>query len=85
MQAVSRPPNRLLQTLPAAEFQSLYPHLETVELAKGTILTEAGAPTPQVYLPHSGVVSIGQPFRRADGGGRHDRARQPHRRLRSPR
>jgi hypothetical protein len=34
MQAVSRPPNRLLQTLPAAEFQSLYPHLETVELAR---------------------------------------------------
>ena len=58
MQAVSRPPNRLLQTLPAAEFQSLYPHLETVELAKGTIMTEAGAPTPQVYLPHSGVVSM---------------------------
>ena len=58
MQAVSRPPNRLLQTLPAAEFQSLYPHLETVELAKGTVLTEAGAPTPQVYLPHSNIVSM---------------------------
>jgi hypothetical protein len=44
MQAVSRPPNRLLQVLPAAEFQSLSPHLETVELAKGSVLTEAGAP-----------------------------------------
>ena len=46
MQAVLRPPNRLLRILPAAEFQLLRPHLETVELAKGTVLTEAGAPVP---------------------------------------
>ena len=58
MQAVLRPPNRLLQLLPAAEFQSLQPHLETVELAKGAVLTEAGTPVPYVYLPHSGVVSV---------------------------
>jgi CRP-like cAMP-binding protein len=58
MQAVSRPPNRLLQVLPAAEFQSLCPHLEIVELAKGAVLTEAGAPLQYVYLPHSGVVSM---------------------------
>lgn len=58
MQAVSRPPNRLLQLLPAAEFQSLHPHLETVELAKGAVLTEAGTPVQHIYLPHSGVVSV---------------------------
>ena len=58
MQAVSRPPNRLLQALPAAEFQFLSPHLETVELTKGAALTEAGAPLQYVYLPHSGVVSM---------------------------
>ena len=58
MQAVLRPANRLLQVLPAAEFQSLRPHLETVELAKGTVLTEAGAPIQYVYLPHGGVVSM---------------------------
>jgi CRP-like cAMP-binding protein len=58
MQAVSRPPNRLLQLLPAAEFQSLHPRLETVELAKGAVLTEAGAPIADVYLPHSGIVSV---------------------------
>jgi CRP-like cAMP-binding protein len=58
MQAVLRPPNRLLQILPAAEFQSLSPHLETVELTKGSVLTEAGAALPYVYLPHSGVVSM---------------------------
>ena len=50
MQAVPRPPNRLLQVLPAAEFQSLAAHLETAELAKGAVLTEAGAP-PAACLP----------------------------------
>ena len=58
MQAVPRPPNRLLQALSAAEFQSLSPHLETVELTKGAALSEAGAPPQYVYLPHSGVVSM---------------------------
>jgi CRP-like cAMP-binding protein len=58
MPAVSRPPNRLLQVLPAPEFLSLYPHLESVELVKETVLIEAGAPIQQVYLPHSGVVSM---------------------------
>jgi CRP-like cAMP-binding protein len=58
MQAVSPPPNRLLQALPAAEFQWLSAHLETVELTKGAALTEAGAPLQYVYLPHSGVVSM---------------------------
>jgi len=58
MQAAPRPPNGLLQALPAAEFQSLCPHLETVALAKGSVLTEAGAPLQYVYLPHSGIVSM---------------------------
>src|ERR1700736_6013479 len=58
MPPVSRPPNRLLQVLPAPEFLSLYLHLESVELVKETVLIEAGAPIQQVYLPHSGVVSM---------------------------
>ena len=58
MQAVSRPPNRLLQLLPAAEFESLHPHLETVELPRGAVLTEAGAPIQYVFLPHSGAASV---------------------------
>ena len=58
MQAVSRPPNQLLQILPAAEFQLLYPHLETVELAKGSTLIETGASPEYIYLPHSGAVSM---------------------------
>ncbi|MBR0796465.1 Crp/Fnr family transcriptional regulator [Bradyrhizobium jicamae] len=58
MSAVSRPPNRLLQALPAAEYEQLHPRLETVELAKDAVLAHAGAPLSRVYLPHSGVVSM---------------------------
>lgn len=58
MPAVPPPLNRLLQTLPATERASLSPHPETVELVKGSVLTEAGAPVQLVYLPHSGAVSM---------------------------
>ncbi|KJC58787.1 Crp/Fnr family transcriptional regulator [Bradyrhizobium sp. LTSPM299] len=58
MSAVSRPPNRLLQALPVAEYEQLHPLLETVELTKDTVLADAGAPVQRVYLPHSGVVSM---------------------------
>jgi CRP-like cAMP-binding protein len=58
MAAIPRPPNRLLQDLPTAEFLSLHPHLETVELANEAVLAEAGAPVQQVYLPHSGAVAM---------------------------
>ena len=58
MQAVPSPPNRLLQILPAADFQSLCPHLEPVELAKRSVLIETGVPPQHIYLPHSGIVSM---------------------------
>ncbi|TAI65780.1 Crp/Fnr family transcriptional regulator [Bradyrhizobium sp. Leo170] len=58
MSGSSRPSNHLLQTLPAAEFELLRPHLAIVELTKDTVLFEAGAPIGDVYLPHSGVVSL---------------------------
>lgn len=51
-------PNRLLQALPAAEFDALRPHLERIELVKEAVLVEAGAPLKHVYLPHSGVISM---------------------------
>ena len=44
MQTVTHTSNRLLQDLPPAEFLSLRPHLESVEMAKGAVLTRAGAP-----------------------------------------
>ena len=58
MPARSRLPNRLLQALPATQFEALRPHLEPVELAKQAVLIEAGSPIRQVYLPHSGIVSM---------------------------
>lgn len=58
MSAVPRLPNRLLQALPAPEYAQLHPLLETVQLIKETVLADAGAPVQQVYLPHSGVVSM---------------------------
>ncbi|KIU51400.1 Crp/Fnr family transcriptional regulator [Bradyrhizobium sp. UASWS1016] len=58
MSAVSRPPNRLLQALPPADYVQLHPLLETVDLTKEAVLADAGSPVQRVYLPHSGVVSM---------------------------
>jgi len=58
MRPDQRPPNRLLQTLPAADFEAARPHLEVVELKRETVLVEAGRKLNQVWLPHSGVVSL---------------------------
>lgn len=52
-----RPPNRLLQTLSAADFAIARPHLEVVELLRESLLVEAGEALSHVYLPHSGIVS----------------------------
>jgi len=34
------------------------PHLESVDLVRGTVLIEPGAPLSHLYLPHSGVISL---------------------------
>ena len=34
------------------------PHLKTIALEQGTVLFEAGDAVHQVYLPHSGIVSL---------------------------
>ncbi len=47
-----------MQTLPAADFEAARPHLEVVELKRETVLVEAGRKLNQVWLPHSGVVSL---------------------------
>jgi CRP-like cAMP-binding protein len=53
-----RPPNRLLQLLPAADYEALRPHLQIVELNKETVLVEAGGALTHVFLPHFGIVSM---------------------------
>src|SRR5216684_1436808 len=50
--------NHLLQSLPAAEFEALRPHLELVELDRETVLVEAGARLTHVYLPQSAIISM---------------------------
>jgi len=49
--------NSLLKALPPEERRALAPHLETVHLARGTVLAEAGAALGHVHFPHDGVVS----------------------------
>jgi len=58
MPADQRPPNRLLQSLPAADFEALQPHLQVVEMDRESLLVEAGAALTHVFLPHSGIVSL---------------------------
>jgi CRP-like cAMP-binding protein len=50
--------NRLLQSVPAVEFEALRPHLEFVDLVREAVLIEAGAPLTHVYLPWSGAISM---------------------------
>jgi CRP-like cAMP-binding protein len=58
MPADQRPPNRLLQSLSAADFEVMQPHLQDVELNRESLLVEAGAALTHVFLPHSGIVSL---------------------------
>jgi CRP-like cAMP-binding protein len=58
MPADQRPPNRLLQMLPAADFDLARPHLQVVQIHRNHLLVEAGEPLAQIYLPHSGIVSM---------------------------
>ena len=58
MSLTQRPTNYLLQALPAAELDALRPHLKTVELVRETVLVKAGSAPAQIYLPHSGAISM---------------------------
>lgn len=50
--------NQLLLSMPATELEALRPHLGFTDLVKEAVLIGAGAPQSQVYLPHSGVISM---------------------------
>jgi CRP-like cAMP-binding protein len=58
MDVVPRSPNHLLATLPAADFELLRPHLETIGLVQETLLVGAGDRLTKVYFPHHGVISL---------------------------
>jgi CRP-like cAMP-binding protein len=50
--------NRLLAALKPKDFAALEPHLETVKLAKGTVVYETGDWMPSIYFPQEAVVSL---------------------------
>ena len=50
--------NKLLSALPRDHFDRLQPHLVTVSLLQGTVLTEAGDEVDQIYFPHYGMLSL---------------------------
>ena len=59
MDTLQRPDqNRLLSSLPAAEFEHLAPHLELVAMPLGEILYESGDQLKYVYFPTTAIVSL---------------------------
>jgi CRP-like cAMP-binding protein len=51
-------PNKLLARLPAADYQRLLPHLETIPLPFKHVLHRGGDEVRRVYFPGGGVCSI---------------------------
>ncbi|MBD3812035.1 MAG: Crp/Fnr family transcriptional regulator [Betaproteobacteria bacterium] len=50
--------NHLLAALPAAEFERLSPHLESIPMPLGEVLYESGALLRHVYFPTTSIVSL---------------------------
>lgn len=49
--------NKILTTLPSAEFDQLRPFLSTVELKRNSVIYDANKPVDAVYFIESGVIS----------------------------
>jgi CRP-like cAMP-binding protein len=58
MVAILRSPNRLLASLPPADFELFRPYLKTIELVQEKVLISAGDHQTKAYFPHSGVISL---------------------------
>jgi CRP-like cAMP-binding protein len=52
------PRNRLLSLLPARDLARLAPHLETVPLARGSVLCETDEPLTRLYFVESGLAAL---------------------------
>jgi CRP-like cAMP-binding protein len=50
--------NHILEALPKAERERLFPHLKLVALPLGTVLYESGVPLRYVYFPVDCVISL---------------------------
>jgi CRP-like cAMP-binding protein len=64
--ASTQSPNRLLASLPPADFELLRPHLKTIELIHEKVLFDDGEPVNFAYFPHSGVISLVVPLASGD-------------------
>jgi CRP-like cAMP-binding protein len=51
-------PNRFLASLPRSEFELVRPHLKVRKLVARETLFRMGDKLTQVYLPHSGIISL---------------------------
>jgi CRP-like cAMP-binding protein len=58
MDSEARSQNGFLASLDADDFEALRPHLRTVTLPQSQPLVSIGDTITQVYLPHSGVISL---------------------------
>ena len=52
------PQNQILNALPVAERERLFPHLQLVELPLGKVLYESGGRLRHVYFPTDSIVSL---------------------------
>jgi CRP-like cAMP-binding protein len=50
--------NHLLNALPGAVGERLFPHMKLVKMARGAVVYESGAPLGQIYFPADCVISL---------------------------
>ena len=50
--------NRILASLPRADYERIAPHLEPVRLARGQIIYHTDQPIEHVYFPTGSMVSV---------------------------
>ena len=50
--------NHLLNSLPSAVGERLFPHLKLVKMTRGAVVYESGAPLRQIYFPTDCVISL---------------------------
>ena len=72
----SHHPNGLLASSLCSRFRGAATAPQTIELAQGIVLMEAGDLIKQVYFPHGGHLPGGEPRDRRNGRGGHDRPGQ---------
>ncbi len=58
MLSIPRPPNQLLQALPAEDFELVGARLRPLQMIREAVLVEAGVAPAQIVFPHGGAVSI---------------------------